>query len=87
MGRRWLMTGVCFSALSAHRSWGDCHKRVYGPKKTICNRFRRGPVRGVWERFFPDLAGLDGLLSELLVDSSCIKIHRTAGGVRGGRWL
>ena len=59
---------------------GDCPEHVYGLKKTLYNRFRRWPECDVWKRIFADLAGLEGVPSKLFIDSSCIKVHRTAGG-------
>ncbi|MXO69488.1 IS5 family transposase [Altererythrobacter marinus] len=64
--------------------WADCPEHIYGLKKTLYNRFRRWAERGVWERIFADLAGIDGVPSRLFIDSSCIKVHRTAGGAKGG---
>ena len=37
--------------------WADCPREVYGPKKTLYNRFVRWPERGIWERIFSALAG------------------------------
>ena len=83
---RRVLSGIVHALKSGGR-WGDCPEHVYGPKKTLCNRFRRWAERGVWERIFADLAGLDGVPSRLFIDSSCIKVHRTAGGAKGGPWL
>jgi transposase len=86
---RRVLSGIVHALKSGGR-WGDCPEHVYGPKKTLYNRFRRWAERGVWERIFADLAdlaGLDGVPSRLFIDSSCIKVHRTAGGAKGGPWL
>jgi transposase len=53
----------------------------------LYNRFRRWAERGLWGRIFADLAGLEGVPSRLFIDSSCIKVHRSAGGAKGGPWL
>ena len=66
--------------------WRDMHER-YGKWNSVYVRFRRWAERGVWERIFADLAGLEGVPSRLFIDSSCIKVHRTAGGAKGGPWL
>ena len=83
---RRVLSGIVHALKSGGR-WGDCPEYVYGPKKTLCNRFRRWAERGVWERIFAQLAGVDGVPSRLFIDSSCIKVHRTAGGAKGGPWL
>lgn len=83
---RRVLSGIVHALKSGGR-WGDCPEHVYGPKKTLYNRFRRWAERGVWERIFADLAGVDDVPSKLFIDSSCIKVHRTAGGAKGGPWL
>ena len=83
---RRVLSGIVHALKSGGR-WGDCPEYVYGPKKTLYNRFRRWAERGVWERIFAQLAGVDGVPDKLFIDSSCIKVHRTAGGAKGGPWL
>lgn len=83
---RRVLSGIVHALKSGGR-WGDCPEYVYGPKKTLYNRFRRWAERGVWERIFAQLAGVDGVPDKLFIDSSCIKFHRTAGGAKGGPWL
>lgn len=80
---RRVLSGIVHALKSGGR-WGDCPEHVYGPKKTLYNRFRRWADKGVWERIFSDLAGAEGVPSKLFIDSSCIKVHRTAGGAKGG---
>ena len=83
---RRVLSGIVHALKSGGR-WGDCPEHVYGPKKTLYNRFRRWAERGVWERIFAQLAEVDGVLDRLFIDSSCIKVHRTAGGAKGGPLL
>ena len=83
---RRVLSGIVHALKSGGR-WGDCPEHVYGPKKTLYNRFRRWAERGVWERIFAQLAGVEGVPDKLFIDSSCIKVHRTAGGAKGGPWL
>ena len=83
---RRVLSGIVHALKSGGR-WGDCPEQVYGPKKTLYNRFRRWAERGVWERIFAQLAGVEGVPDKLFIDSSCIKVHRTAGGAKGGPWL
>ena len=66
--------------------WRDMHER-YGKWNSVYVRFRRWAERGVWERIFAQLAGVEGVPDKLFIDSSCIKVHRTAGGAKGGPWL
>ena len=82
---RRVLSGIVHALQSGGR-WSDCPP-VYGPKKTLYNRFARWAERGVWERIFSTLAGAEGIPDRLFIDSSAIKVHRTAGGAKGGPWL
>ena len=65
--------------------WQDAPP-VYGPHKTLYNRFVRWSRLGVFARIFRDLAqpGRDG--DTLMMDSTHLKAHRTAASLRkGGR--
>ena len=65
--------------------WRDA-PAVYGPHKTLYNRFIRWSRLGVFVRIFRDLAqpGADG--DTLMIDSTHLKTHRTAASLRkGGR--
>ena len=81
---RRVLSGIVHALKSGGR-WADCAE-VYGPKKTLYNRFVRWAERGVWERIFGALASAEGA-ERLFIDSSCIKAHRCAGGAKGGAWL
>ena len=50
----------------------------------LYNRLGRRAERGVWEHIFAQLTGIEGVPAEFFIDSSCIKVHRTAGGAKGG---
>lgn len=82
---RRVLSGIVHALQSGGR-WGDCPEQVYGPKKTLYNRFVRWAERGVWEDIFNALAGGEGVPDRLFIDSTCIKAHRTAGGAKGGPW-
>ncbi len=82
---RRVLSGIVH-ALQGGGRWSDCPEHVYGPKKTLYNRFVRWAERGVWERIFSTLAGAEDIPDRLFIDSSCIKVHRTAGGAKGGPW-
>src|SRR3984893_5518695 len=62
-------------ALKCGGRWADCAD-VYGPKKTLYNRFVRWAERGIWEDIFSALAGTQDTPDRLFIDSSCIKVHR-----------
>lgn len=81
---RRVLSGIVH-ALKCGGRWADCAD-VYGPKKTLYNRFVRWAERGVWEGIFSALASADEA-DRLFIDSSCIKAHRCAGGAKGGAWL
>ena len=65
--------------------WRDAPP-VYGPHKTLYNRFVRWSRLGVFARIFRDLAkpGPDG--DTIMMDSTHLKAHRTAASLsKGGR--
>lgn len=63
--------------------WQDCPD-VFGPSTTVYNRFNRWARRGLWQKMFNALVGLDA--SDIqLVDSTTSKAHRSAAGGKGGR--
>ena len=82
---RRVLSGIVH-ALKCGGRWADCAD-VYGPKKTLYNRFVRWSERGIWEGIFSALAGGEDVPDRLFIDSSCIKVHRCAGGGKGGPWL
>ena len=82
---RRVLSGIVHALKSGGR-WTDCAD-VYGPKKTLYNRFVRWSERGIWERIFSALASAGDAPDRLFIDSSCIKVHRCAGGGKGGPWL
>lgn len=57
----------------------------YGPRKTLYNRFVRWAKRGIWQDIFAGLAASGGPPAEALLDSTHIKVHRSAAGGKGGR--
>lgn len=81
---RRVLSGIVH-ALRCGGRWADCAD-VYGPKKTLYNRFVRWSERGIWTNIFSALAGSDDAPDRLFIDSSCIKVHRCAGGGKGGAW-
>ena len=58
--------------------WSDCPAE-YGPAKTIYNRYARWGEKGVFARIFAALVAEAGTPDSLSIDSTHIKVHRTAG--------
>jgi transposase len=83
---RRVLSGIVH-ALKCGGRWADCSD-VYGPKKTLYNRSVRWAERGIWENIFSALAGAEDTPDRLFIDSSCIKVHRCAGGAKAslGPW-
>ncbi len=57
---------------------------VYGPRKTLYNRFVRWAEKGIWIDMFHALAAAGGPPAQVLIDSSAVKAHRCAAGGKGG---
>ncbi len=57
---------------------------IHGPKKTLCNRFIRRAGRGIREGIFSAPADTEDPPDRLFIDSSRIRVHRCAGGGKGG---
>ena len=63
--------------------WRDCPAE-YGPYTTIYNRFHRWSRQGVWFAIFEALTGHSGVWGASAIDSTSIKVHRSAAGAKGG---
>lgn len=63
--------------------WADAPE-VYGPHKTLYNRFVRWSAKGIWTDIFHALASVDGPPAQVLIDSSAVRAHRCASGGKGG---
>src|SRR4028119_1849722 len=81
---RRVISGIVHVLKSGGR-WADAPAEVYGPKKTLYNRFVRWAAKGVWQELFVTLAAAGGPPAEVLIDSTHMKAHRSAGGGKGGR--
>ena len=79
---RRVLSGIVH-ALRCGGRWADCAD-VYGPKKTLYNRFVRWAAKGVWVDIFDILASAGGPPAQVLIDSSAVKAHRCASGGKGG---
>ena len=79
---RRVISGIIHVLKSGGR-WVDA-PAVYGPKKTLYNRFVRWAAKGVWVDLFHALAQAGGPAAQVLIDSSAVKAHRCASGGPGG---
>jgi len=77
-----VISGIVHVLKSGGR-WIDA-PAVYGPRKTLYNRFVRWAAKGVWTDIFHALAAAGGPPAEVLIDSSAVKAHRSAAGGKGG---
>jgi len=62
---------------------GIIHVLIYGPRKTLYNRWVRWAKAGVWARVFAELAALGGPPTALMLDPTWAKAHRSATGGKG----
>ena len=79
---RRVISGIVHVLLSGCR-WSDA-PQVYGPRKTLYNRWVRWAKKGVWRSAFEELAAAGGPPCELMLDSTHAKAHRSAAGAKGG---
>ena len=79
---RRVISGIVHVLKSGGR-WVDA-PAVYGPRKTLYNRFVRWAAKGVWVNLFRVLASAGGPPAHVLIDSSAVKAHRSAAGAKGG---
>lgn len=79
---RKVVSGIVYMLRSGAR-WRDC-PAAYGPYTTVYNRFNRWSKQGVWEAIFRALAHMDKPVPIASADSTHIKVHRSAGGAKGG---
>ena len=82
---RRVISGIIHVLKSGGR-WVDA-PAVYGPRKTLYNRFVRWATKGVWTDIFHALASVGGPPVQVLIDSSAVKAHRCASGGKGGSVL
>ena len=61
--------------------WQDAPS-VYGPCKTLYNRFARWSRMGIFARIFQKLAQPGSHGDTLMIDSTFMKAHRTAASLR-----
>jgi transposase len=51
---------------------------VYGPSKTLYDRFIRWSKAGVFDRIFATLAAMSEATGTVMIDATHLKAHRTA---------
>ena len=79
---RRVISGIVHVLKSGGR-WADA-PAVYGPRKTLYNRFVRWAAKGVWTDILHALASAGGPPAQVLIDSTAVKAHRCAAGGKGG---
>ena len=79
---RRVISGIIHVLQSGGR-WADAPS-VYGPRKTLYNRFVRWAAGHVWEDIFDAFASTSGPPERALIDSSAVKAHRCASGANLG---
>jgi len=79
---RRVISGIVHVLRSGCR-WADA-PAIYGPRKTLYNRFVHWAAKGVWRAVFEALAAVGGPPAEVLLDSTHVKAHRCAAGGKGG---
>ncbi len=83
---RRVISGIIHVLQSGCR-WRDCPPE-YGPSTTIYNRYNRWSQKGIWQYMFAELtAALSGTPEQVSMDASHVKVHRCAGGGKGGLLL
>lgn len=60
--------------------WRDAPS-VYGPHKTLYNRFVRWSEIGVFDRIFAALAARSAATDTVMIDATHLKAHRTAASL------
>jgi transposase len=82
---RRVISGIIHVLKSGCR-WKDC-PAVYGPPTTIYNRFNRWSRKRLWQKIFETLVAGSDLPDDLSIDSTAVRAHRSASGLKGGRKL
>lgn len=60
--------------------WRDAPE-VYGPHKTLYNRFIRWSIAGIFDRIFSALAAMKEVTGTVMIDATHLKAHRTAASL------
>jgi putative transposase len=76
---RRVISGI-IHVLKSGLMWRDA-PTVYGPPKTLYNRFIRWSKAGVFDRIFATLAALSEATGTVMIDATHLKAHRTAASL------
>ncbi|MBP0492893.1 IS5 family transposase [Roseomonas indoligenes] len=76
---RRVISGIIF-VIRRGLQWRDA-PAGYGPHKTLYNRFVRWSRMGVFDRIFAALAAKAGTPKRIMIDSTHLKVHRTAASL------
>ncbi|GAC89494.1 transposase [Gluconobacter thailandicus NBRC 3257] len=76
---RRILSGIVY-VIRNGLQWKDAPK-VYGPHKTLYNRFIRWSCLGVFDRIFVALTEQAGRSKRLMIDATHLKAHRTAASL------
>ena len=80
---RRIISGIIHVLQSGCR-WRDCPPE-YGPSTTVYNRYNRWAQKGHWQYLFAELTAiLSGTPEQISIDATHVKVHRCAGGGKGG---
>ena len=80
---RRIISGIIHVLQSGCR-WRDCPPE-YGPSTTVYNRYNRWSQKGHWQYLFAELTAiLSGTPEQISIDATHVKVHRCAGGGKGG---
>lgn len=79
---RRIISGIIHMLKSGGR-WRDC-PAAYGPHTTVYNRYNRWSHRGFWRAMLATLAEAGWVAESAALDSTYVKVHRSAYGVKGG---
>ena len=77
---RRVLSGIVFVNRNGLR-WRDA-PAVYGPPKTLYNRWKRWREAGVFTRMMEGLAVEDAEPKTVMIDATYLKAHRTASSLR-----
>lgn len=78
---RKVLSGIIFINRNGLR-WRDA-PAVYGPPKTLYNRWVRWSRMGVFARMLLELAAEGARTDTVMMDATHLKAHRTASSLRG----
>jgi transposase len=79
---RRIISGI-FHVLKSGCRWRDCPAE-YGPHTTVYNRFNRWSRKRFWTGMLEALAKAGAATNSVAIDSTYIKVQRSAFGAKGG---